>query len=284
MPSLLSRFTPLAMVATLLLGAGAFMHLSAQAKDLGIEGAIYEPIEEDFRVMLMRLLARQDWTQHAEALEESARDYTKNLPSYFVVRADKTQTIWKDVGIVTTEDITLPWVDGQTGSVFEPEQVLAVKAGTYLNPISEMPAAAIERLFVFDATDPEQMALARALMVENIPQLSFMIVAGDLGPIAKEMNRPIYHPAPSMLDRFHVTAVPTLIGFGKGQHQGHMAVTQFKLPTSIDQVKSAWFGLPYSGYTPNEITDFQPVSTSHSAEFKTNSSSVKPAAAQEPTP
>lgn len=282
MPSLLSRFTPLALAAVLAVGLGASHHQLAQAKDLGIEGTIYEPIEEDFRIMLMRLIARQDWTQHAEALEESARDYTKNLPSYFVVRADKTQTIWKDVGIVTTEDITLPWVDGQTGSVFEPEQVLAVKAGTYLNPITEMPAAAIERLFVFDATDPEQMALARALMVANIPQLSFMIVAGDLGPIAKEMNRPIYHPAPAMLERFHVTAVPTLIGFGKGQHQGHMAITQFKLPTSIEEIKGAWFGLPYSGYTPDEITDFEPVKTSHSAESKLDKSQAQPAAVQEP--
>lgn len=284
MISIASRLTPFALAAALAVGAGALFQAPASAKDLGIEGTIYEPIEEDFRIMLMRLIARQDWTQHSRALEQSARDYTANLPNYFVVRADKTQTIWKDVGIVTTEDITMPWVDHEKGSVFEPERVLAVQAGTYLNPIAEMPAAAIERLFVFDATDPEQMALARALMVQNIPQLNFMIVAGDLGPIAQEMNRPIYHPAPAMLDRFELKAVPSLIGFGKGQHQGHMAITQFKLPVSIEQVKSAWFGLPYNGYTPDEITDFQPVVTRQSAEPPTAPGSAKPSAAQEPNP
>lgn len=272
----------MALAAAFAVGLGTLPSVPAVAKDLGVEGTIYEPIEEDFRIMLMRLLARQDWTQHARALEQSARDYTANLPNYFVVRAEKTQTIWKDVGIVTTEDITMPWVDHQTGSVFEPERVLAVQAGTYLNPIAEMPSAAIERLFVFDATDPEQMALARELMEQNIPQLSFMIVAGDLGPIAKEMNRPIYHPAPAMLDRFELKAVPSLVGFGKGKHQGHMAVTQFKLPVTPEQVKGAWFGLPYSGYTPDEIVDFAPVSTHQSTESSEGASATSAAVSQEP--
>lgn len=234
------------------------------AVDLGIEGAVFEPIEEDFRLMLMRLLARQDWTRQAAALEQSAREYTRNLPGYFVVRADETKTVWKDVGVVATEDITLPYVDHQTGSVFEPEQRVAVKAGTYVNPLYGMPSAAIERLFIFDATDAPQMALAKELMRENIPQLSFMIVAGDLGPIAEEMNRPIYHPAPTMLDKFHITAVPSLIGFGKGIHRGHMAVTQFHMPVSIETIKSAWFGLPHPGYTPSSIQDFDPAPTQQS--------------------
>jgi len=277
------RLKPLVAAAALMTAGFMVTPTLGVAKDLGIEGTVYEPIEEDFRIMLMRLIARQDWTQHTEALEQSAKDYTKNLPDYFLPRATSTQTIWKDVGIVTTEDITMPWVDGETGSVFEPEQVLAISAGTYLNPIAEMPAAAIERLFVFDATDPEQMAFARELMLENIPQLSFMLVAGDLGPIAKEMNRPIYHPAPAMLERFELKAVPSLVGFGKGPHQGHMAVTQFAMPTTVETVKSAWFGLAYSGYTPDEIVDFESVSTRHSPETSSSSSDA-PAQPKEPQP
>lgn len=245
----------------LLLGALSFglavaFCAPAQAKDLGVEGQIFEPIEEDMRVMMMRLIARQDWSQSAKDLEDSARSYTKNLPAYFLQRADTTATVWKDVGIVVTEDIFLPWVDWENGSVFEPTQRLAVQKGTYLNPIAKLPAAAIERLFIFDATDPEQLSFAKELMKLDIPQLNFMLVAGDLGELSKEMNRPVYHPTPTMLEKFHVTKVPTLIGFGRGQHQGHMAVTTLKLPADAATVKRAWFGLPHAGYDPDSLSDY----------------------------
>lgn len=227
----------------------------AGAVDLGVEGQIYEPSEEDFRVALMRLLARHDWSPDIQALQDSARDYTKNLPNYERPRANQTKTRWKDVGVYVKEDIYLPWVDWDSGSVFEPGQVLATPAGTYMNPIAQMPSAGIERLFIFDATDKEQLDTAKALMKENIPQLSFMLIAGDLGPLAEEMNRPVYHPAPTMLEKFYVDAVPSLIGFGKGKHQGHMAITQFKLPLTSQDIKKAWYGLPYEGYDPSKEAD-----------------------------
>lgn len=245
-------FTALSMGLALAMAAPVY------AKDLGIEGQVFEPIEEDMRIMLMRLLARHDWSESLDELKDSAANYTKNLPAYFLSRAEKTATVWKDVGIVVTEDIYLPWVEWETGSVFEPTQKLAVEKGSYLNPIAKLPSGGIERLFIFDATDPEQLSFAKSLMVKNIPQLSFMLVAGDLGELSKEMNRPIYHPTPTMLEKFHVTAVPTLIGFGRGMHQGHMAVTTFKLPSDAETVKSAWFGLPHAGYDPANLADVVP--------------------------
>ncbi len=243
-----------ALCTVLSLGAAVPVH----ARDLGVEGQVFEPIEEDMRIMLMRLIARHDWRESLSDLEDSAKSYTKNLPAYLLPRAEETQTTWKDVGIVVTEDIYLPWVDWETGSVFEPQQRLAVAKGSYLNPIAKIPSAGIERLFIFDATDPDQLAFAKILMAQNIPQLSFMLVAGDLGELSAEMNRPVYHPTPTMLEKFHIKAVPTLIGFGRGMHQGHMAVTAMKLPSDATTVKRAWFGLPHAGYDPESIADVIP--------------------------
>lgn len=233
--------TTLAACAALLASPGG------TAKDLGIEGQVFEVIEEDFRITLMRLVARQDWTLAQEALKESARDYTKNLPAYMLPRAEETKTRWKDVGIIIAEDIYLPWVEWETGSVFEPGKILAAEAGTYLNPIAKMPAAAIERLFIFDGTDPAQLNYALELIGKNIPQLSFMMIAGDVGELSEKLGRPIYHPAPTMLEKFHVSAVPSLIGFGRGSHQGHMAITSIAMPASPDLIQQAWFGLGDDG-------------------------------------
>lgn len=256
MTAILSKFRKIALVTCLGLAACSGF---TQAHDLGVEGTVFEPIEEDFRLTLMRLVARQDWSISQQEMLDSAKDYTKNIPPYYLPRAEKTQTIWKDVGIVTSEDIYLPWVDWQNGSVFQPDRKLAVPAGTYLNPIAKLPAAGIERLFIFDATDPDQLANAKELMAKNIPQLSFMIIAGDLGPISEEMKRPVYHAIPTMFEKFHVQTVPSMIGFGKGPHQGHMAITEFTLPVSPEQIQNAWYGLPYDGYSPSSIADVVPV-------------------------
>lgn len=229
--------------------------LPAYAINLGVEGQIFEPIEEDFRLTLLRLVARHDWTRNIEGLKESARNYTKNLPDFHLPLAQETKTVWKDVGIIVNEDIYFNTIDWETGSVFEPQPTLAVPAGTYLNPIAQLPSSAIERLFVFDATSPEQLEFAKSLMEKNIPLLNFMISAGDVGPIAKEMNRPVYHMNESMRSTFQITAVPTLIGFGRGEHLGHLATTQFKLPMTEDDIRLAWYGLPYPGYEPDKVEE-----------------------------
>lgn len=221
----------------------------AHAINLGIEGPVYEVIEEDFRVAMMRMVARHDWAPELEKLEDSAKNYTKNLPAFALPRAEKTRTIWKDAGVIVKEDIYLPWVDWETGSVMTPEKVLAVEAGTYINPLKDMASAGIERLFVFDATDDDQLALARLLISKRIPQLSFMVTAGDPGAISQDVNRPIFHPPAAMLEKFRIKAVPTMVGFGRGVHQGHIAITEIRLPTSPDVIEQAWFGLGDQGDT-----------------------------------
>lgn len=253
-PAWLSRTAAALAVSAALLSPSV-----SQAVNLGVEGQIYEILEEDFRLILMKLVARHDWTVDQEELKASARDYTKNLPSYMLPRADKTLTRWKDVGIVVSEDIYIPWVDWETGSVFAPTKALLAEAGTYLNPIAKMPSGSIERLFVFDGTDPDQLSMARALMAKNIPQLSFMMIAGDIGELSEQMQRPVYHPPPSMLEKFHIRAVPTLVGFGRGTHQGHMALTEIKLPSPLTVVTDAWFGLGDRGEseTPLEASPLQ---------------------------
>lgn len=225
---------------------------SVNAVDLGVHGPVFEPIEEDIRVILMRMVAAHDWAPDIEGLKEQAHTYTARLPQLFLPRTEKTQTRWKDVGIIVTEDVYLPFVDWETGSVMEPEPRLAVTAGSYFNPITHLPSAAIERLLVFDATDPEQLAFVRAVHLRKLPQLQFMAIAGDVGKLSEDLGTPVFYPAQLMLDKFAIRAVPTLVGFGRGAHKGHMALTEIALPSSLSIIDEAWFGLGDTGEDPSE--------------------------------
>lgn len=278
MPQRFQHFRRALLASALAVGC-LFAPLKVEAVDLGIEGTVYETIEEDLRLMMMRLIARTDWSNAQDEMKASARDYLKNLPSYYLPRAEKTVTRWKDIGVQVTEDIKLPYVEWETGSVFEPELRTAIPEGTYLNPIAQLPAAGIERLFIFDATDADQLKQAKELMAKRIPLLSFMSIAGDIGPIAEEMNMPVYHPIPSMLEKFHVRAVPALIGFGRNEHQGHMAITEFKLPVTAQNIRDAWFGYGDTG-TPVDFTQRPPEADEIKAFFSALPKPASPAASE----
>lgn len=227
--------------AALVFGMG--VAASVQATDLGVFGQVYEPIEEDVRVLMLKLVAERDWQQDLDGLKQSAENYTANLPANFLPRATETRTQWKDVGIEVTEDVYFPYVDWETGSVLEPEQRLAVPKGTYFNPLVHLSLGIPPRMLVFDATDPEQLAFAQGVAALNIPALQLISIAGDVAKLTDTFGRPVYYGSRSMFEPFALTAVPTLVGFGEGAHLGHLAATQIKLPAAPESVHAYWFGL-----------------------------------------
>ena len=218
--------------------------LPAKAVDLGVEGAVYEPIEEDLRIAMLRMIAKEDLRPMQQALLQSAENFTKELPSYYLPRAEKTVTRWKDAGAEVTEDIFIPGVpDWENGSVRDMKPVLLAKKGTYVNMISDLPVEAIPRIFLFDATDPDQLQLAKEVAAAKLDHLALIAIAGDVKELSELMDGPVFHPGNQLLTQMNVRAVPSLLGFGKGWHQGHIAITEFALPSSVDEVKRAWFGL-----------------------------------------
>ena len=216
----------------------------SHAKDLGVEGAIYEPIEEDIRVTFLRRIAREDPSRFGREMLDSVNNYTKNLPSMYLPRADRTVTRWKDAGALVAEDVFMPSIpDWKKGSALELEPVLLAAKGTYFNPVAHMPAQAIPRIFLFDATDYEQLQLAIELAALKLENFALIAIAGDVGELSELLDGPVFHAGDMLIPQMQVRAAPTLLGFGQGWHQGHIAITEFKLPASAQDVKAAWFGL-----------------------------------------
>ena len=240
LPRLL-RFVVIAFVSFF---AVLFFAGPAQAKDLGTEGLVFEPIEEDIRISMMRLLANEDPQRFEREMRESLDNFTKTLPSFYLPRADRTLTRWKDAGAVAGEDIFVPALsDWQNGSVTEPEQALLAAKGTYFNPVLNLPVEAIPRIFLFDATDYDQLQLAKELAILKLENFALIAIAGDVGELSDLMDTPIFHAGDLLIPQMQVRAVPTLLGFGRGWHHGHIAITEFKLPATAKDVQDAWFGL-----------------------------------------
>lgn len=243
-PPVVVRCLRFSLIALISFFAVFLLASPSQAKDLGTEGVVFEPIEEDIRIAMLRMLANEDPKRFEREMRESVENYTKNLPSMYLPRAERTVTRWKDAGAVVGEDIYLPTVtDWENGSVAEPVQALLAPKGAYFNPVAHLPPESIPRIFLFDATDYEQLQLAKELAVLKLENFALISIAGDVGELSELLETPIFHAGDLLIPQMQVRAVPTLLGFGKGWHQGHIAITEFKLPASAKDVQDAWFGL-----------------------------------------
>ena len=131
--------------------------------------------------------------------------------------------------------------------MLEMQPILIAPKGMYVNMLTEVPVEAIPRIFLFDGTDFDQLKLAQELAAAKLENLALIAIAGDVKELSELMDGPVFHPGAQLLTQMNVRAVPTLLGFGKGWHHGHIAITEFALPSSVEDVKKAWFGLSVDG-------------------------------------
>lgn len=200
--------TPRSLLPTGLLVGGmlALLSLSAQALDLGTQGATYPIIEPDIRQTLVEAAASADIQKFNDEREASARSFARTRPSFGLLPAAKTETLWIDPSITVQEDIQAPvkQVDGSWKW-----QVLYPK-GFRQNPLSvNRPLTA---MIFFDPADPEQMALvAQLLRLDNKQFVPISVGAGDLNEITRQFRRPVFYASSPMLARFNVTHSPSLV-------------------------------------------------------------------------
>ena len=164
----------------------AGLPLLAQALDLGTQGTTYEIIEPDIRQTLVEAAAAADVKKFNDEREASARKFASTRPSFGLVPAGKTETLWIDPSITVQEDIQAP-VKQADGSW--KWQVIYPK-GFRQNPLSvNRPLTA---MVFFDPADPEQMALvAQLLRLDNKQFVPISVGTGDLNEpqaLAEELD------------------------------------------------------------------------------------------------
>ncbi len=175
---------------------------AGRQRDLGARGPVTEIREPDLLVEFERRLAALDLTaMKARALERAfGRLHLERLPT-----ATEERTRWIDPTLTAAADIQLP--DG----------TLLVKAGDTVNPLAQLPFT--QRLVVFDATDPRQMAFAQERAAEPSPRATQFLITdlprergwAGLEQVMTQLDRQVFLLTPMLRQRFALQRVPAVV-------------------------------------------------------------------------
>ncbi|NEV62314.1 TrbC family F-type conjugative pilus assembly protein [Thiorhodococcus minor] len=172
--------------------------------DLGVRGPTVAIVEPDLIVELQRRLAGVDWGARREA---ALARYWERAELTELPAAEKVRERRLDLTLVAQADVTLP--DGTT----------LVHAGERVDPLAGMPFR--QRLFVFDATDPRQVAeVARRGAASRAEGRLPLYLATRLNRAAgwdgyravqATLRDPLYLLTPDVQHRFQIERVPAVV-------------------------------------------------------------------------
>jgi conjugal transfer pilus assembly protein TraW len=215
---------------------------SSNAKDFGVAGKVWPITEVDIRRLLVEDAAKVDWTKPQKELQDNAEKYVDNLPKRRLGSPDKTETRWVDPSVVLSSDIQAP-VKQADGSIVW--QILVPK-GTKVNPLEKFrPATAF---LLFDGADPAQLKLVREVLAqENTRIIPVEAGAGNVTANNDALRRNTYYANDTMLARFQVRYLPSLVYPGFGPREYYLGTTSYGIPYKVDEVLQTW---PSLGFTP----------------------------------
>ncbi len=170
--------------------------------DFGTRGSVTEIREPDLLDEIERRLAALDLTaMKNRALDRAfGRLRLERLP---VATEDRIR--WIDPTLTAAADIRLP--DG----------AILVAAGESVNPLEQLPFT--QRLVVFDAADPDQVAFAQARADERSSKATLFLLT-DLSPdrgwsgleqVMNQLDRRVFLLTPALRRRFDLQRVPAVV-------------------------------------------------------------------------
>lgn len=177
--------------------------------DLGVRGPTVAVSEPDLIVELQRRLAGIDWSARREAALEH---YWERAAFAELPVAEKPRERRLDLTLVAQADVALP--DGTT----------VIRAGDRVDPLAVMPFR--QRLFVFDATDPRQVAeVARRGRASRADGRLPLYLATRLDratgwegyrAVQAALHDPLYLLTPDVQRRFQIERVPAVVESREG--------------------------------------------------------------------
>lgn len=207
------------------------MTMPTLAKDLGVEGKVFENTDVDLRLIVMKEVSELNWDKMNENKEEDIKRQLQSMP-YTVTYppVEETEVSMVDMSIVLQQDINAP-VRMPDGS-FQ-WQTLG-KAGDTLNPFEMVQP--IEKFFFFDPASKVEMDFAVALkesgMVED-RYINLVAIGGDL-MAANEKLGEVGYGYDYIVNGFRVTRSMSFVYLPTGSKLAKLV--QLKENSTVDEL------------------------------------------------
>ena len=187
-------------------GMPGFNWLSQQeAGDHGQKGPVFGITEPDMIEEMQRRMSEFEWDKEKQHAIDNFWANQKDSVSLPV--AEKNTQRLVDTSIVSTKDI------------FHPDGRLIIKKGQKINPQAIMPMR--HAYILFDATDKKQVEIAKKVgdeMLAKQKPVVYLFSKMDTGKgwehynqTAEIMNAPIYKINKTIIDRFKIQALPSIV-------------------------------------------------------------------------
>jgi len=172
--------------------------IAAYAKDLGTFGATYSIVEKDFMKEIVQSAQQADWKRfvNKNKFASSVRNFKpKDIKKLYQAEKDRVFTV--DLTYSLEFDIT----DGK-GNILYPK-------GYNFNPLDYVNYH--KTLIVINGANTRQLAWFTASEYAKDINVMLLITDGSYYDIASKYKRPVYYATRDILEKFNITAVPSIV-------------------------------------------------------------------------
>lgn len=210
---------------------------SASAKDLGVQGKIWDITEIDMRILVMQSAMRADFNSINNQRKDAAATYMDRLPKRAMALPERTETRWIDPSIEVENDLQSVDTDATTKDY---KWVTLFKKGTRVNPLKVIKP--VKALFFFDGTSEEQVEFAKQILREDQYGRVVLIEAtgNNIKELTKAMGRPVFYLTDAMVRRFNINQAPSLLYAASGDYDGLLGLTSFAKPFDMAALRATW--------------------------------------------
>jgi len=156
-------------------------------------------LEPDLLEVIQARVKSADWERIGEKAKQKIEARVRKGPKISLPVAKEDRVRYTDPTVEFPTDVTEP----QSGLVM-------ATAGTRINPLAHVQLN--ETYVILDATDRKQVeAVDRTVSGSPQHKLMVMVTAGDAFALVRRWQRPVYWVNPTIIERFGVTAVPSIV-------------------------------------------------------------------------
>lgn len=235
---MIERFT----AALLAVCAAGAITTNATAKDLGVEGQLYEILEVDMRAWFFQKMSKVDWERVNDQLVSEARAYGRNhqplafLPSetLSIEPIDLTYTLNDDiVAPQPQQDGTWQWeVIWEAGTTVDPHQFPVRKPG----------------MFFFSGLSEQQVEMAKSIYAHDPHGVFLVANGGDLVELTESIGTPVFGADTFVVEQLKLEHMPAFVDFN---NRDNTRVIYSPPPFDPEPVTSRWEALPVAIQPPD---------------------------------